>query len=237
VEETLRNSIVKGKYAVGSQLPSETSLAEKFNVSRFTIREALQKLSSAGMISRQQGARSRVIRTEIPSGYTFVVGSAEDLQQYASETYMDVFSTEKISATSSLARFLRCRDGKKWLLLRGARRNVKSSEILGYTEVYLWGEFEAHLPEITQRGKPIHKQIEAVLGIQAGDIVQNISAISMPEDAAAIIDVPANTPALEIVRYYSGSRGSSFEVARNIHPAKLYTYTQVFQRQSNVTIP
>src|ERR1700680_800316 len=71
VEETLRNSIVKGKYAVGSQLPSETSLAEKFNVSRFTIREALQKLSSAGMISRQQGARSRVIRTEIPSGYTF----------------------------------------------------------------------------------------------------------------------------------------------------------------------
>ena len=68
VEENLRDAIVGGRYEVGSQLPSETELAEQFKVSRFTIREALRMLSASGMITRQQGARSRVIRTEETTG-------------------------------------------------------------------------------------------------------------------------------------------------------------------------
>jgi len=232
VEENLRESIVGGRYQVGSQLPSETELAEKFKVSRFTVREALRMLSTAGMITHQQGARSRVVRTEETSGYTFSVGSAEDLKQYASETYFDVMSTALIKASpSSLARFLRCRDGKEWLLLKGTRRDTKTLVVLGYTEVYLWRQFDAHLPEITKRGEPIHKQIEAILGIRAGDIEQKISAISMPEDAADIIGVLAGSPALEIVRHYSGSGGRSFEISRNVHPAKRFTYSQVFHRE------
>jgi GntR family transcriptional regulator len=232
VEENLRDSIVGGRYQVGSQLPSETELAEQFKVSRFTIREALRMLSASGMITRQQGARSRVIRTEETTGYTFSVGSAEDLQQYASQTYFDIASTSLIKASpSSLARFLRCRDNKEWLLLKGARRDTATSLVLGYTEVYLWRQFESHLAEITKRGEPIHKQIEATLGIQAGDIVQDISAIAMPEEAAEAIGVPPGSPALEIVRHYSGSRGRSFEVARNVHPATRFTYSQVFHRQ------
>lgn len=226
---------MSGKYEIGCQLPSETELAEQFDVSRFTIREALRMLSAAGMITRQQGTRSRVLRADQVSGYTFSVGSAEDLQQYASETYLDIISTAKIKASpSSLARFLRCRDGKSWLLLKGARRDARTGVILGYTEVYLWREFEAHLPDITKRGAPIHHQIEAVLGIQAGDISQTISAIAMPEEAAAVTGEVIGSPALEIVRHYAGSRGSSYEVARNIHPAKRFTYSQVFHRRAEI---
>jgi DNA-binding GntR family transcriptional regulator len=237
IQETLREAIVNGKFEVGSQLPGETELAREFDVSRFTVREALRILSAAGMITRQQGARSRVIRADHVLNYTFSVGSAQDLQQYASETYLDVVSTSKIRATpSSLARFLRCRDGKEWLLVKGPRRDTKTGDILGYTEVYLWREFEAHLPDITKRGAPIHEQIEAVLGIKANDILQSISAVTIPDDAAQVIGVPSGSPALEIVRHYSGSRGNFFEVARNIHPARHFTYSQVFHRNSDLPV-
>jgi DNA-binding GntR family transcriptional regulator len=208
-------------------------LAERFQVSRFTIREALDNLSEAGLISRHQGARSRVIGHERKSIYTFSVGSAEDLLQYAFQTYLEVTSVMTIEARpASLARFLKCRDGKEWILLRGNRRDSGTSEIIGYNEVYLWKDFEAHLPEITKRGIPVYQQIETVLDIQATKIVQNISAIVMPEDAANAIGCEVGSPGLEIVRYYLGSRGSAFEVARNIHAAEHYTYSQSFRRES-----
>ena len=79
VEKTVRRQIRNGSYQRGDQLPSEMDLAERFQVSRFTIREALDNLTEAGLISRQQGARSRVIGNERQSVYTFSVGSAEDL--------------------------------------------------------------------------------------------------------------------------------------------------------------
>jgi GntR family transcriptional regulator len=111
---------------------------------------------------------------------------------------------------------------------------MSSSDIVGYTEVYLWREFESHLDQILKRGEPIHKQIDSVLGIEAGDIVQNISAITMPAEAASVLGADLNSPALEIVRHYSGSNGRSFEVARSIHSAKDYRYSQVFRRYPNL---
>ncbi len=41
VARTLRKEIVDGVYPVGSQLPTEHELCERFAVSRYTVREAL----------------------------------------------------------------------------------------------------------------------------------------------------------------------------------------------------
>ena len=44
VARELRQDIVDGVYPVGSQLPTEHELCERFSVSRYTIREALRRL-------------------------------------------------------------------------------------------------------------------------------------------------------------------------------------------------
>lgn len=51
VSEQLRESIVSGAIAVGTQLPSEKELTERFEVSRSTIREALRILQAQGLLS------------------------------------------------------------------------------------------------------------------------------------------------------------------------------------------
>jgi GntR family transcriptional regulator len=231
VEETLRRRISKGTYKRGDSLPSETRLAEEFSVSRFTVREALRRLSDAGLISRQQGARSSVTATEPLSAYTFSVGSAEDLFRYAYETYFDILEVEQISVRAPLARFLCCREQKEWMLLTGLRRDAGDDRIVGYTEVYLWAEFADRIGEITVRGRPIHQQIEDQFHITASNIRQDISAIAMPEKAAALLECGAGSPALEIVRRYFVTRGRAFEVARNLHVAGAFTYSQDFQRR------
>ncbi|BBL79771.1 GntR family transcriptional regulator [Rubrobacter xylanophilus] len=56
VELQLREAILSGALRSGERLPSELELARSFGVSRATVREALGRLASAGLISRVPGA-------------------------------------------------------------------------------------------------------------------------------------------------------------------------------------
>lgn len=47
--------ITSGMYPVGTQLPGEAALAEKYNVSRNTLRQALTILNEDGLIQKKQG--------------------------------------------------------------------------------------------------------------------------------------------------------------------------------------
>ncbi|WP_298835736.1 GntR family transcriptional regulator [uncultured Roseobacter sp.] len=52
----IRDAIVDGTLIVDERLPSEAELAEHFNVSRPTVREALKRLAAQSLIRTQRGA-------------------------------------------------------------------------------------------------------------------------------------------------------------------------------------
>ncbi len=60
------NNIRHGIYPDGSQLPSESTLAEAAKVSRATVRESLRQLCERGIIVKQQGRRSTVNAKALP---------------------------------------------------------------------------------------------------------------------------------------------------------------------------
>jgi fatty acid metabolism transcriptional regulator FadR len=56
----IRAAIVGGKYREGDSLPSERDLAAQFGVNRSSIREALLRLESWGLVHIKQGGATRV---------------------------------------------------------------------------------------------------------------------------------------------------------------------------------
>jgi len=52
----LRRAIIEGAYGLNERLPAERELAELFQTSRGTIREALRRLQELGMVDRQIGS-------------------------------------------------------------------------------------------------------------------------------------------------------------------------------------
>ncbi len=52
----IRDAIISGALIVDERLPSEAELADQFNVSRPTIREALKRLAAQSLIRTQRGA-------------------------------------------------------------------------------------------------------------------------------------------------------------------------------------
>ena len=61
----LKKMLIDGEWAPGSKIPSENELAELFEVSRITVRQALQKLNALGLIETRLGDGSYVRNLDI----------------------------------------------------------------------------------------------------------------------------------------------------------------------------
>src|SRR5690606_31266379 len=98
----LVKQITDGKYKVGDRLPSEVELGEQFQVSRTTVRSALNIVEGLGLISRKRRAGTVVQSVETTNSYTKSLHSIEDLVNYASYTERHILSISDIVADEPL---------------------------------------------------------------------------------------------------------------------------------------
>ena len=64
IADELRVHIQAGKYAAAQTLPTEFAIAEEYQVSRQTVRQALSLLAKEGLIEKRQGSGSHITRRE-----------------------------------------------------------------------------------------------------------------------------------------------------------------------------
>lgn len=57
----LRSAVDRGEYPVGSALPSEGDLVNRYGVARGTVRQAIALLEQEGVVATRQGARRTVV--------------------------------------------------------------------------------------------------------------------------------------------------------------------------------
>jgi GntR family transcriptional regulator len=79
VARALRKEIVDGVYPVGSQLPTEHQLCERFSVSRYTVREALRRLRDDNLVASRPRAGTLVVPRPSSDSYVQDVVSINDL--------------------------------------------------------------------------------------------------------------------------------------------------------------
>src|SRR5690625_4637842 len=86
VAESLKTKINNGEHKLGEQLPRELTLAKNYNVSRITVRSALDLLEKEGFIIKRQGKgtfvtdkRKTVSMDSVQGFYSLLVQSGGDL--------------------------------------------------------------------------------------------------------------------------------------------------------------
>lgn len=62
IQQALEQAIVTGDIEPGQPLPTETELAEKFGVTRHTVREAMRVVEQSGLVQRDAGRRLHVVQ-------------------------------------------------------------------------------------------------------------------------------------------------------------------------------
>jgi len=81
ISDWLRQQIEEGAYEVDEKLPSENELGDRFDVSRVTVRRALQTLENEEYIYRRQGLGSFVKEQRAAQGLVRLTDFAQDMAQ------------------------------------------------------------------------------------------------------------------------------------------------------------
>lgn len=65
IHNDIKRAIEAGKWAVGDRIPSERELSRNFDVSRMTLRQAIQTLVDEGILERQVGSGTYVANQKV----------------------------------------------------------------------------------------------------------------------------------------------------------------------------
>jgi GntR family transcriptional regulator len=225
VARALLNDIARGKYPVGSLLPSEPALATAFGASRQTIRAALRNLRDLGLIEGQQGVGSFVLAQHPSSRYAYSFDSAVDLLQYAANTSVKVLSCAEITLDEEQAHVLKRRPGEHWWMVWTVRSSLPELTPVASSCILVPHAYASVLQDLSHSREPIFALIQKRMNETITEIWQAMAATSIGEVDAARLGVPAGSPGLLIERRYFGRTGELFEVSRSIHPADTFSYT------------
>src|SRR6478735_6173621 len=81
----LAEGIATGKYPVGTLLPTEFELCDRYVASRYTVRLALQELQDLGLISRRKNVGTRVESMQPVAGFTQSIATVDELAQFGAK--------------------------------------------------------------------------------------------------------------------------------------------------------
>ncbi|MFV0394777.1 MAG: GntR family transcriptional regulator [Coprobacillaceae bacterium] len=132
--DVLEKRITTGKYKVGEVLPSEMSIMEEFEVSRITVRQAMDKLIVAGYISRKRGKGTIVLKKDNTVGTSFQ-SSFNGIQEKNNDKDRRVISLEYTKPTIDVAYFFGISSNTPVLLL--TRQTFVDKKPITHYETYL----------------------------------------------------------------------------------------------------
>lgn len=230
VARALRKEIVDGVYPVGSQLPTEHELCERFEVSRYTVREALRRLRDDNLVASRPRAGTLVVPRAAANSYAQDVMSINDLLAFATGAQFSIESNAMVTIDDELADRTGLPAGEQWLAVRGHRQAEGEAPPVCRTEYYINRSFAAVGRMLQRHTGPIFPLVEDLFGVSIVEVHQQISAITVSPELAGLLQVAAGSAALQMQRTYTTSDGEIAQVTVNTHPADRFRHTMTMRR-------
>ena len=226
---TLMQEIRNGRPPVGELLPTEAELCTQYGLSRYAVRQAVQKLCSLGLVTRQAGVGTRVVSDRPQTRYIQSMDTLSDLLHYAQGTTLRLTTRERMTADEAHASLLRCTPGAKWLHLGGVRYGGdEARQPITLVDIYV----DAAYSQVPGLGKttdvPVYSMLEEHFGIKITRVEQQIQGVLIEGATAEALCVPSGSPGLCVIRTYF-LHDKAIVVTTGVHPADRFSFSMSLQ--------
>jgi GntR family transcriptional regulator len=199
VKIRLTRGLARGEWKPGQAIPSESRLAERFNVSIGTIRKAIDELVAERILLRQQGRGTFVAtHTEDRTLFYFFHIVGKDGSRELPVTELLSFRKARASATEEER--LRLPRGAPTFRIQNVLKLAGKPVI--FDEITLSAELFKDLDEqiFVSREGTIYGLYQARYGISVLRISERLSAANPSIRAASLLELSRETPSLMISR-------------------------------------
>lgn len=219
IKKIIKDRILHGEYPLGSLIPSEPQLEQEFNVSKMTVRNAIQELYQEGYVEKRSGVGTMVMRntsfSKLSKGKLFTEILVEEGHQIRkqhlktewihNEPDRDLF--QKFGERCLLIERLYFLDGNPFIYYTHyVSSQVDMGEALGSTE----------LPSLYDRIEDSQITLE--------NFRDRILAAVADEETAALLNVSVGAPLLKRLRSSYDGTGSIIEYSIGYYNTELQHY-------------
>ena len=203
--------------ATTGALPSEAELGQRHGVSRVTVRRALELLREEGLVTSRRGAGWFVATDPVrqPLGLVTTIESALEAAGAKPERRVLEFGFEP--AAPDLAKVLDLAADAE--VLRVRRLNLADDEPFALVTVWLPASLGRHVSRADVERATFYDLLP-LHGVEAGRVVQTITATSADRDEARRLGTDAGDPLLACHRVTYDRHGAAVMVSEHRYPAQ-----------------
>lgn len=224
--DELREAVLRGDYPDPGDFPTESVLCKKYDVSRFTVREALRKLTSEGLIARKRGSGTVVQPATARAGALHQpLSNVGEILQYAHDTTISFEKLEPQEIPKKIAEQIGASPKRKWFVFHGKRLKPGRKRPIAITVAWVNPDLKNTVDQIDIEGATLFKQIEEYGKITVTRVTQDIQAIAAAPHFADNLGIEEGDPVLRILRCYYDQNDRMFEISASYHPGERFAYS------------
>jgi len=229
---TLMAEITAGKFPVGSRFPTDYELCERFQVSRYTVREALRSLQDDGLLVRLPGSGTVVGALPSAPRYVQTIESIDQLYSAARAARLAIDHIFWVRLGPEIAALLDRPAGERWLRVSGVRTiHGEAIQHPSWVDIYIAEPYGDIRSDITS-DQPIHQAIERRFHIDIAAIEMRHFAVTLSPAQAKLLNVEAGIAGLQTLRRYLTARGEPIEFSLTIQPGSQPSQLMRFRKAS-----
>ena len=210
VRSALHDMISAGVYASGATLPGEQELARLFNVSRITVKRALNDLALAGYVRRLRG-RGTIVT--YGAAHPVVRGSfstlMDSLAKMGVETEVELLSVAETPASRAVADLLNLAEGAP--VQRAVCLRRLEGRPFSHLVTYVPQSIAAKYAESDLATTPLLTLLERA-GAVATEAEQTLTAVAASREVADALQISPGAPLLHITRVMRDAKGASVQL-------------------------
>lgn len=233
ISDEVRRRIFDGEYPAESLIPDQNSLSKEFKVSRMTIKKALDIIATEGLIYRQRGSGTYVLKTALlgnRDGYLQEYeGLTKQMKGKTVKSHIIQFDIE--FPNEEVAGFLMIETNSPvYKIVRQRTVEENDLKILEYT--YYSSEL---IPGLSREHaeKSIYDYIQKELGLTFGGAFRKIQADKPNEFDHKYLECKEHDPVLEVEQIVYLKNGKPFEYSRSRNRFDTRSYTMVDVQRDN----
>lgn len=195
IYQEIREQIEDGRIASGSQLPTEAELQKNYNVSRDTIRKALQKLEMEGIIHRRAALGTFVRSIKSVYALSSMSSFSEQMRSRGVVPSSDLKSINLTSEIrSDIREILRLGPEDSCYIVKRIRRG--DGIPMAYEETYIPAVLCPNIQKHIDENASLYEIYENIYGLKIGDADIDLEAIIPPAKYQAALSLSKEKPVL-----------------------------------------
>lgn len=234
VVKTLQAEIVRGLFPVGSQLPSEAQLVDRFGVSRHTVRQAIRVLRDLRLVASRQGFGTVVESPGMDRGYVHQVNAISDLFPLNVDSHYVVPPGPLVTLPEWAQVAPELTAKSTWLYVEGTRTRDVDDAPFNEVDVFVAARFAGVGRVVGARSGPLYSSLEMLYAEPIGQVRQTIGGFIADARRGTRIGLVPGDPGIEARRVFRLASDNSIALLSfNRYRITDFSFSMTLQRMTD----